>query len=658
MFPSFTGSVRRPRQVNLSGRSTNPFAATSGSRQSPSTQSTQNTLAHAQAERILRQHERLRPPAAIAIQRSWRGYQSRKVARTIWRREWDSRENASLRTEAQPYKSEEECLHQLVLLLQFASTREPSDIGRLQHFAKRYLCSTEGNRLLSLESPSPRWIYLLLRLAQRTITVLIQKKAASGNLLELLCALATTIPKQLSRYSSQYYAALRDILVSSYYQDDKMAGVIMNDLNTSVHDKKMLEKAVVALLQHATIHELSSYEGFASFFLTIPNIPSYFGSLYGIASAVNPSLLAFSLKQMLTTSRTDSLLRIKSHEELLWLLAYFIHIRRCTKDSLKSDLEATDMSNVVVLSKLTSHLTKEISSKVDGPAVIASAVNDGHISPSSAAQSQTPTFIRNEILTLVSQDHVSNLLAQAEIESLSTDRNQRSANSSTYQAPALAVYALTLLRAFKRRGDEIRMWLYLGSTAKKNAGLASSLPAIKYYYQAASSTPIYKLIKNDPNRAVDLLNPSTKKRTNTAPIPNLDEQWQVVLLFLELYPIVLKVMDDEEFLTGATSINPHQSWTRQSALSLDQVKDLTLFLKNLAFSMYWNASEIAGVEEPENKNSIAEYFGGNVAAIADNHVDAKTTKSRDIIIAGLPGMTVNYMKGMVTLLLRMIYERE
>src|SRR5947209_2826235 len=90
MFHSFTGSSRRPRQVNLSGRNTNPFAATTTpTRHTPHSHSTQNTLAIAQQERIARQQERERLGATRTLQRSWRGYHSRKQMNSLWRTEWD-----------------------------------------------------------------------------------------------------------------------------------------------------------------------------------------------------------------------------------------------------------------------------------------------------------------------------------------------------------------------------------------------------------------------------------------------------------------------------------------------------------------------------------------------------------------------------------------
>ena len=91
MFHSFTGSGRRPRQVNLSGRiTTNPFAANS---QQPPTGS-HSALATAQQTRLARQQERERIQAAVALQKIWRGYKSRSRLAAQWRTQWDSLEYA------------------------------------------------------------------------------------------------------------------------------------------------------------------------------------------------------------------------------------------------------------------------------------------------------------------------------------------------------------------------------------------------------------------------------------------------------------------------------------------------------------------------------------------------------------------------------------
>ena len=251
MFPSFTGNTRRPRQVNLSGRNSNPFAATSASRQSPSsTQLNQNTVAHAQAERILRHQERLRPPAAIAIQRSWRGYQGRRDVKWHWRREWDAREQADSNapllgnaeeSDSRSYANEEECLDHMKLLLHFASPQERSDVDRLKHFARKY-ASTSA---LSYGYTADNWVFPLIRLWKLTILMLRKRKpglspADQRVLLELLCALTTAIPGHLVPYSTQLYAALR--VVTQHFMGSE----------ASTSDWELLESSVVALLRSDT----------------------------------------------------------------------------------------------------------------------------------------------------------------------------------------------------------------------------------------------------------------------------------------------------------------------------------------------------------------------------------------------------------------------
>lgn len=651
MYPAFTGSARRPRQVNLSGRKGNPFAATAPSGQSASAQTAQSTVAHAQAERALRQQERRRPPAAIVIQRSWRGYRDRRKTKDIWRREWDAREEAdspwdkaASPYELSPYPSQSSCLSQLRLLLHFASRRETGDLDRLKHFARRYqACHLEW----LTACPSDEWILPLFRLGKLSISMLQRAPPPLApndieEMLRLLYVLASSIPEQMALYSEQYFAALGDLLEK--YRDGP-ASQQGHELSPNL--------AIVALLRPITLRVEMAYEGFASQILCRPNLPE--AALRTILSEVRIEDLILALNSLLQILSSKNLLRMKSAEELLWLVAYFIHFHRLKKSKEPRSTEGSDSTYVTVLSRLISHLAVEIGSRIDPPANVGPDHSDGPISFRSPPRPPLPPFVRHEILTLISQDHVSGLLAQA-AATMAQARitSARGSNPTSH----LAVYALTLLRAFPRRGDEIRMWLYLGSTTRQGGATGASIPAIKYYYNAASQTSIYKLIRDEPSNAIGLLNPKARRRANTPAVPDRDEQWQIILLFLELYPIVLKVMDDEEFLAGAFSLGPSESWTRKSALPLDQVKDLTLVLKNLAFCMYWNASEIAGVEEPENKNSIAEYFSGNLSAIHENHADARSSRPQDTVIAGLPGMTMSYMKGMVTGLLRMIYERE
>lgn len=648
MYPSFTGSARRPRQVNLSGRNTNPFAATAASKQSSSTQSTQHTVAHAQAERMQRHQERLRPPAARSIQRSWRGYRSRRQTKNAWRQEWDVRELALAAAEGRrplssldpiPYNNEDDCLDQISLLVHFASPQEHSDGDRLILLATRY---SSFARRTGSAAVSDAWTFPLLRLAKLTVSMLEPFKSRSHSdlsvVLELLSTLAATIPQQMASFSMQYFEALRAVASNSEGMYSMRAP-----------NQGQWEDAIIALLRAVFPKAEIAYRGFASQILRIAAIPE--DSLRRISSASRVRDLALAMASPLPFTPPNVSLHDMNREQLLWLVAYFIYFYRTANPFQE---RSSDTLYVRILSRYISFLAVDIASRIDRTANTSTIQSDESTS-TSVSTPPFPPFVRNELLGLICQEHISGLLAKA---AASADSEREALAVRSEQASELAVYALTLLRAFPRKGDEIRMWLYFGSTSRKDTRREPSMPAVKYYYNAANQTSIYKLVKSDPNYAIPLLNPGSRRRANAPALPDRDEQWQVILLFLELYPIVLKVMDDEDFLNGAISTNNTESWTRRSALGLDQVRDLTMFLKNLAFSMYWNAPEIAGVEEPENKSSIAAYFGGDVAALSDNHPDGKPVRSQDATIAGLPWMTLSYMRGMVTGLLRMIYERE
>lgn len=87
-FPTFSGSSRRPRNVNMSGqKNLNPFAATSWTPSAASTAS--KTVADAQAERRQRQQERDKLRAAESIQRTWRGHRVRRGLRDERRAAFD-----------------------------------------------------------------------------------------------------------------------------------------------------------------------------------------------------------------------------------------------------------------------------------------------------------------------------------------------------------------------------------------------------------------------------------------------------------------------------------------------------------------------------------------------------------------------------------------
>ena len=545
-----------------------------------------------------------------------------------------------------PYGSEAECLASLRLLIQFASARNDHDIQRLYYFATRYLKSVTARYS---GFPADVWTYPLLRLAKLVLNTLDTNHPVRlptyvvDRLLSLLYTLTTAIPSQLAPYSLEYFRTL--------------AALAVNQQNGDV---QLIEQCAVRLLQSEIPRTGMAYKGFVSEFLTMAGLPHRFGNLKGFARGIEYNLLADALNSVMALSSPENVLKVKNRESLLWLLAYFIYFRHWSYSNRTRDVDLPDALYVKIVSRLVSFLADDIGSRMDPPTVI-NTNKDASLTSTSPATQSLPEFVRLQILTLITQDNVTSLLANIDITS------DTEVNSSTAlgDASSLASYALTLLRAFPRRGDEIRMWLYRGSTPRQSRQAVGgrTLPAIKYFYQTVSKTEVYKRISGDPKDTVKLLRPDKSEKSaassSSSPIAETrDQQWRVILLFLELYTFVLKVMDDEEFLSGTMESSAQWSWTRQSALPLNQVKSLTLFLKNLAFAMYWNASDIGGIEAMEAKTSLAEYFGGSKAIQPEKSQDQHPSKSVEISVAGVSGMTLAYIKGMVTGVLRMVYERE
>ena len=211
MFPSFTGSARPKRQVNLSGRNNNPFIAHSGPRTSSATQTTQNALAQAQQERYLRQQEREKPPAAIKIQRTWRGHSVRKQTAQEWRQEWDAQENRAQGVEAATrYLSREECFSQLRLLNRFATVSFGADVERLHHFSQKYMSLVQKESSLN-----PEWTYPQLALAKKVMEIFRTQLRGFGNEPEMVESLSSNVAYDFLTLLESLARDIAPVLVSA-----------------------------------------------------------------------------------------------------------------------------------------------------------------------------------------------------------------------------------------------------------------------------------------------------------------------------------------------------------------------------------------------------------------------------------------------------------
>ena len=664
MFQSFTGSARRPRQVNLGGRTTNPFAAFPSGSQTTHRSGPQNTLAIAQQERIHRQQERERFAATERIQRAWRGHRSRKSSRDAWRAEWDmiererggslpSFENLGEYSDAvlsppAPYRTAAECLAQLRLLVHFLETWNRADIARLVYFSSAFQHTLNETRTIATDG---EWTTPLYRLARLTLRILRSATTPKfpgfsvTHLLQLLVFLTDLVPKQAAQLAQEYYSVMAILT--------KNIGFL-----SQVHlSKDHIIESVLALLRPLTSETLTAYEWFAKNYLTIPDLSAYLGSLDHLANNVNYKLLILAMSP-LNAQPTDTPLGLEDVDSRLWFLSYFIYFHRYALGN-QANYQAPELEFVKIVSDLLNSTAVHVSRQLemeDLPDI------DSTISP-------LHPFVKRQVFSLINQTSITGLLSQLQYSQLAQGPLSDSDSEASGEAKIIASYALTLLRVFPRRGDDIRMWIYLGSASSADQGTdqpGSRVPAIKYFWYASRSSKVFRTISQDSTKVLRLLKPGNDikdPRLSELSQQEREEEWTIILLFLELYTFVLKVMDDEEFFSSGSSFpvssTARVSWTKESALPLSDIKDMTVFLKNLAFTLYWNSADLNESETSQDTGGIRNYFS-SLAPPADTITSVRDMEMRhkDKGLPGVTGIPIDYFKGLVTGLLRMIHERE
>ncbi|CAL3966422.1 hypothetical protein PZA11_003082 [Diplocarpon coronariae] len=622
MFQTFSGTSRRPRQVNLSGQNTNPFAPSSRASTAPGTQ---KTVAQAQQERLQRQQERDRLNASKRIQRIWRGHRARELLADSRRKTWDE-----LATKG-GLAAQSRLIQQLQLMVVFFSPLRRDDLDRLS--ALSLGISTFGyDAMLSCSEIQPQ----LVRLANAALEGLqLSEAELKSRLLQLLVSIIDRRPDVFPKISRRYYTFLSE-LVSTGKSVEVGADLVVVAIR-------------IPLIEHIDLNNsneivLNAHAAFSLYFLTTPGLENFLGGLDGLAAVVNVALLSSALARELSSKSVDHI-----HDEHdLWLLAHFIALHRLQRRS------SQEPEFLRALSLQLSRSSGDIIGRIDAhdPEVLQEIHDDTEADE--AILPPLPAFIKNELLSLVNEESITGLLAKFNVDYV------KASVAGEEDASLLASYALTLLRIFPQRGDDIRLWLYLGSM-KTSAG--SEIPALKFFWQSMSLTNTFSVIRADSKGALSLLRSQIERQTVSSDAGR-DREWRTILLFLELYTFVLRFTDDEEFLSGNTpafeQAEEQVSRIRQSALPIEDVKRLTIFLKNLAFTMYYNAGELSDDSQPTSEGGIGNYFGANTATSrfqsSEPEVAAKTIARRPF--AGVAGMDFDYVRTIVAGVMRMLYERD
>ncbi|WPG97570.1 putative e3 ubiquitin protein ligase [Acrodontium crateriforme] len=569
MHQSFTGNSRRPRQVNLSGRPSNPFGQSS----TPGSGS-HLAVASAQQDRLQRQQQRERAQASSCVQRVWRGHSSRRKTFATWRQIWDDQEKRIAQHGA--YNSPEESLQQLNRLMLFF--RPALDTTRLNWYGMRQMATNETN--VCQGGPWPIAYRRIVRACTEALKARTIKDEQTDCTLLMILADAARRSELKKDQAVSYYETLT--------QAHEMPSVSLRD-------------ALLAPLQ-------SSREAYAGLIYLLAS-PLETTMLSLLRSAVDPAALTQAFTSMAEKSLTSTRSR-------LWLLGNMLFLAEAPKDA----------SSIEAVGRLLGSLADDVNFEFT-PVKLANIAYDNDILAKVNSSLPLNTFLHDQISSLIKQDSIRNLLV-------------RDGPTATNNAQLLAGYALTLLRCFPRRADDIRMWLYLGPTQS-----STDLPATVYFWKAAKQSSVFTKIWQNSRAVLLLVNPST-------PTSQLRDDWTLILVFLELYTFMLKIMDDEEFMGNG------EHGRGNSAIPVNEVADLVTFLKNLGFPLYFDASSLnfEGDVKPRDAgaSSLSRHFGQSSV----EEVGEEVPQKKPLTVAGLPGLTIDYLKGVVTGLLRAIYERD
>ncbi|RMD44169.1 hypothetical protein DV735_g992, partial [Chaetothyriales sp. CBS 134920] len=655
MHTAFTGSARKARQVNLSGRpAANPWASLSGTTKPGYGQpGPASTLAHAQADRQRRQQERERLNASQRIQKYWRGHSSRRRQKAQWRHDWDDNEQQRLSGthdasfehlldpgfEAPAYTSTQLLFNQLWLLNHFQEFRQNAvryelDTARLLFFANALQRSEHLLTASSLDSRSSRSLAHLgttTALHILSITAMppnTRTEEAVSQLSILLAFLARFVPEQLSRTPQLYMRVIKQII--------------------NVHPDSTTEDAAVEFLVSLFGQQNGGvYQAFIQTLMSTDTLSQNKCIMTILSKRIDLGALSRAVTGQISCN-SNAGTGTSTCDTTLWQLSYLVFINgQASQTPSQSSLDY-----IHALSVLLRVSSSAIRDRVETP-------NFHDSVDASTKPLETAAFISNAIESICQQDAIQQAVTM--LSNRISINGTTSTDSSFEIADRLAEYALSVMCAFETQKMKIRRTLYQ-STVLLPSG--ATQPTISYFWSVMETTRVFQAIVKDERNALSLLTEAARaeQQTDTSSLPaqqihQWTAEWRVILAFLELYSFALKLMDDEDFFSASeqtTVVNQHDAvgqW-RKGALPLSDVAVLITFLKHLAFCLYWNASQLIQSSELDEPERLSALFGSPIS-----HRESATLASAPVKLTG-NDVTHAYLKDLTTALLRMLHERD
>ena len=529
------------------------------------------------------------------------------------------------------YASPELALSQLRLLIHFQEfrrqiVRDDVDTLRLLYLASALTPSLQGLSELQLSS---QWRHNLSRLGLVTARHIrsirsqghSQTEEVIPRLAALLTSLSAMIPIEMSQNATLYMQVLKEVI----------------DARDSV--QKSAVDAVSSLLSRSTMDRPLLYDAFASEVLCDDSMSQQIAVLARLSAAIDLDALAKALLRLGNQGQSSN----TNADQYLWEVSYLVWMHR------RDGASTSELHLTQAVSALLAHCADDIAKRWDVEDYSMGTVTSKAISP-------LPRFVHENLAYLVHQDTVRRAIHDLGLKSAS--------GNDFHVAKNLADYAVSMLRAFPSKAANIRMWLYQHSVT---SAAGRDVSTIQYFWSTASKTNVFSRITNDHRSVLSVLKEAAPESNQIGRHENSPqavdlwrEEWRVILLFLELYTFILKLMDDDDFFSyeqsqsfGYTETSKNYSQFRKGALPLSDVGTLTTFLKNLAFALYWNVADLKDSMEAEDGINIAALFG---EPASHSHAPVTSKAPRQTLTGN--GVSHSYLKGLATGLLRTLHERD
>ncbi|XP_044719178.1 HECT-domain (ubiquitin-transferase) domain-containing protein [Hirsutella rhossiliensis] len=575
MFSTFTGNSRRPRNVNLSGQAGNPFANTAWSPSLAS--SATKTVSDAQAERERRQLERQRLKAAGTIQRVWRGHKSRRTLADNWRATFDHvYRSASANSPSQRLTST------FNLLLAFFSARRTDDVRRVFLFARD--SDAVDLEQISPTNTHPSRLRRLMGILVKSLNIVSLRSELHqdlGPLLKLIVRIVSSSPATIDKDLGDYFQALAQL---SRVRDAGQWTALF------------VEAVATPLRVASESTEASVYKALAYRFLAHNDMVQFQDNIALFSERIDADKLSDAIR----TGYPGATCAPVSKDGLLWLLAHFVDLGRRWLNPLNK------LAYLGALFPQLSFLSSEISLRhamKPAPEPSSAEVDDSLIPP-------LQPYISRLLLSLGDHDGISRLLRDFS-DSLSQTSNHEFQGTSV-----LAGYILTLLQCFPASADDTRMRLFL----EQIPSASGQVPTIKFLWQIMQETSVFQKLRSESEQPSAVLRRYLHRTSQLLSETPEEREWRIILLFLELYIFILRLSDDEDFISGMTTqvlqTNSSTSRLRSCSLPLEDVKALTIFLKNAAFTLHYKANELSRTPhtiESTTKSRLDSYLGADGA---------------------------------------------